>query len=66
MPWWALGGLVGLDDGVVPLGDVLEVGEAPNTSSIGPRIITVFSKVATGRSSFSGPSAALGSQLGVQ
>jgi hypothetical protein len=29
MPWWALGGLVGLDDDVVPLGDVLEVGEAP-------------------------------------
>jgi hypothetical protein len=56
---------MGVDDDVVPLGGVLEVGEEPNTSSIG-LLITVFSKVATGRSSFSGPSAGLGSQLGMQ
>jgi hypothetical protein len=41
---------VGLDDGVVPLGDVLEVSEERNTSSIGRLISTVFSKVATSRS----------------
>jgi len=45
-----LGDLVGLDDGVVPLGDVLKVGEEGNTSSMGLAIITVFSKAATSRS----------------
>jgi hypothetical protein len=47
----SLGDLAGLEDGVIPLGDVLEVGEESKHLSIGRLIITVFSKMATSRSS---------------
>jgi hypothetical protein len=42
----SLGDLVGLDDGVVPPGRFSRSARNPNTSAVGLRIITVFSKVA--------------------